>query len=206
MTAIGISAQVGLLAVWLLTANLLMGLLLSMRYNPLKRWPHRRVNYFTIHNWTGYIALALCVLHVIVLPLSNTAGWSWADALWPAGAPQQPIMNVVGAISLYVLAAVVFTSYVRRSLGRRTWKAIHYAGYVSAILFFVHGVALDPKLLDRPINWIDAEKVSIEVCVLLVIAATIIRVRWSLQQAAAAKLLKNWDAPEPVLFGSDALP
>ena len=47
---VAISAQLGLFAVWLLTLNLLLGMLLSAQYNPLKRWPHRRINYFTLHN------------------------------------------------------------------------------------------------------------------------------------------------------------
>ena len=198
MTAIEISAQAGLFAIWLLTANIVMGLLLSVRYNPLTRWPHRRINYFTLHNWTGYIALAIAVLHAVVLPFSATANWSWMQVFWPDGTSQET-MNIVGALSLYLLMIVVLTSYTRRSLGRKVWKSVHYAGYASAALFYLHGLMLDPKLQNRPVDFIDAEKVSIEACILLVAVGTTMRVRWSLQKRAAGKAreLANWDEPTP---------
>ena len=43
----------------LLTLNILLGLLLSTRYNPQKQWPNRKIKIFKIHNWTGYTALAV---------------------------------------------------------------------------------------------------------------------------------------------------
>jgi predicted ferric reductase len=198
LNAIELSAQAGLFAIWLLTANIVMGLLLSVRYNPLRQWPHRRINYFTLHNWTGYIALAIAIFHAVVLPFSATANWQWTQVLWPAGT-SQATMNIVGAISLYLLIVVVVTSYVRRSIGRKTWKAIHYAGYASAALFYLHGLMLDPKLQNRPVDWIDAEKVSIEACILLVVIGTVLRVRWSLQKRAHGRVrpIANWQEPVP---------
>ena len=59
MSLLELSSDVGLVAVWLLSLNLALGLLLGLRYNPWKHWPHRRFNYFRIHNWTGYVALVL---------------------------------------------------------------------------------------------------------------------------------------------------
>jgi DMSO/TMAO reductase YedYZ heme-binding membrane subunit len=199
MTAIEISAQTGLFAVWLLTANILMGLLLSVRYNPVRQWPHKRVNYFTLHNWTGYVALALAVLHAAVLPFSATAEWSWLQVFWPAGTSQE-LMNLVGAVSLYLLAIVVITSYIRRTVGRKAWKAVHYAGYASAALFYLHGIMLDPKLQNRPVDWLDAEKLSIELCVVIVLVATVWRVRIALDRRARGRTpatLSNWDEPVP---------
>jgi predicted ferric reductase len=200
MNAIAISAQLGHFALWLLTANILMGLLLSVRYNPLKRWPHRRINYFTLHNWTGYIALVLSALHAVVVVFSSTAGWTWLDVVWPVNAPQQAMANVVGAVALYLLAVIVLTSYMRRSVGRDVWKFVHYGSYICAALFFYHGIVLDPKLLDRPLNPIDAEKVSLELCLLIVIIASVWRAKYALQKRAAHRpiaRLKNWDEPVP---------
>jgi len=200
MTAVSLSALLGLFAAWLLTLNLLMGLLLSVQYNPYRRWPYQRINYFAIHNWTGYIALALVVGHIVLLPFSSTAGWSWADAFWPARAPQQATENVLGAISFYLLVVVVLTSYLRRRMGRRSWKLVHYASYGCAALFFWHGAVLDPKLTNQPINYLDPEKLGIVVLVLVSLAATVMRVRSFLQKRArgkAKKDLSHWESPSP---------
>ncbi len=59
MTAVDLSSDAGLVAMVLLTINILLGLFLSARYNTVRRWPHRRIPIFDIHNWTAYIALGL---------------------------------------------------------------------------------------------------------------------------------------------------
>ena len=50
-TAIDISSVVGLTAVGLFPAQILMGLLLSVGYNPIRQWPRQRwIKLFTFHN------------------------------------------------------------------------------------------------------------------------------------------------------------
>jgi predicted ferric reductase len=180
MTALDLSSDVGLAALYLLTVNLLLGLLLSVRYSPWRQWPHRRVNYFVWHNWSGYIALALCVLHPILILPSSTAHFSWMDLVYPLGAPKQPWINTLGAAGLYLLALVVVTSYYRREIGRAPWKIIHYLAYGVALLSYVHGILTDPTLTDKAVDLLDGEKVSVELCLLLALAATAVRMhgRW----------------------------
>ncbi len=113
-------------------------------------------------------------------------------------------MNVLGALSLYLLFVIVVTSYVRRKMGRRTWKAVHYASYACAALFVVHGAFLDPKLLDRPVNFFDPEKASILLCAVAIAWGTSMRVQVALRRRAKrrAKDLAHWEAPSPVEWAS----
>jgi predicted ferric reductase len=175
MSALELSSDVGLIAVFVLTFNILLGVLLGVRYNPWRHWPHRRINYFKIHNWTGYVALALCVLHPLLLLASSDAHFRVLDVLYPLHAPKQPVINTLGALSLYVILLVVATSYFRVAIGRDRWKVIHYGAYGAAALFYVHGIWSDPTLTDRAIDFVDAEKVSVELCMVLVIAASLYR-------------------------------
>ncbi len=185
MTAVDLSSDIGIVAVFVLTINILLGLLLSVRYNPWKHWPHRRINYFRIHNWTGYVALALVVLHPVLLLASSTAGFGIVDILFPVNAPKQPWINTVGALSLYVLIVVVISSYFRHQISRDRWKLLHYGSYVAAVLFFVHGVWSDPTLQDAPIDYLDGEKVGIEICFLLIVVTSALRLRHGLRLRAA---------------------
>jgi predicted ferric reductase len=73
MTAIELSSYFGLAAMTLLTLNILIGLVMSVKYNPVRNWPHRRVNTFKIHNWTAYIALSIAAIHPVILLFSSTA-------------------------------------------------------------------------------------------------------------------------------------
>ena len=174
-TAIDISSVVGLIAVGIFTSQILLGLLLSVGYNPLRRFPHQRLKLFTFHNWLGYIGLATAALHPTILLFSATAGFGIGDILVPIWSPTQPIPNTLGAIAFYLVAFVVLTSYFRRLFGRHRWKQLHFAAYAAAAVFYVHGVWADPLLKNRPPDFIDAEKAYVEGLALLVIAATIWR-------------------------------
>ena len=110
MTALDISSYFGLAAMTLLTLNILLGLVMSVKHNPVRDWPHRRINTFKIHNWTAYIALSIAALHPIIILFSSTAKFTLIDIIYPVNAPKQPWINVLGALALYSLAFVVSTS------------------------------------------------------------------------------------------------
>ncbi|HEX9394620.1 MAG TPA: ferric reductase-like transmembrane domain-containing protein, partial [Gemmatimonadales bacterium] len=97
MTAIDLSNDLGLVACFLLTFNLLLGLLLAFRYNPWTHWPHHRFNYFRLHNWTAYVALALAVAHPVALLFIDDPKFRVLDLVLPVGSPQQPVVNTIGA-------------------------------------------------------------------------------------------------------------
>jgi DMSO/TMAO reductase YedYZ heme-binding membrane subunit len=76
----------------------------------------------------------------------------------------------------------------RSALGRHRWKAIHYTTYAAAAVFFIHGIIADPQLKGRPVDWIDAEKVYVELCAILLLGAVVWRIkhRRALRRAARA--------------------
>jgi len=179
-TAIDVSSVVGLVAVGIFTAQILLGLLLSVGYNPIRQWPRLRwAKLFTFHNWLGYIGLATAATHaLILLTAKNKVGgqlFLLFDILVPIRSPVQPVPNTLGATAFYLVAFVVLTSYFRRMFGRHRWKQLHFVAYGAAAVFYVHGVWADPLLQNRPIDFIDAEKVYVEACALVVIAATVWR-------------------------------
>ena len=179
---IDVSSVVGLIAVGIFTAQILLGLLLSTGYNPLRQWPRQRIKLFTFHNWLGYIGLATAATHaLILLTVPNKSGgyaFHLFDLLVPIWSPVQPFTNTLGAIAFYLVAFVVLTSYFRRLYAHHTWKALHYTAYAAAAVFFTHGILSDPNLKNAPVDWIDGEKVYVEGCALLIVVATALRVRW----------------------------
>ena len=178
MSPVDASGTIALVAIGLLTSNLLLGLLLSVGYNPVRQWPKRRLKLFKFHNWTGYIALGAVALHAFILLLSTSPRFTLLDVLVPLWSPKQPKTNTVGAIGFVLLAFAVLTSIhrVRTALGRHWWKPFHYSTYGAAVAFFLHGVLADPELQGRPPDFVDAEKVWVEICAALVIGGIIWRV------------------------------
>ncbi len=122
-TAVELSSYLALGAVGLLAANLLLGLLLATGYNPIRRWPRRRIKLFTFHNWTGYTACAAALLHPLVLLWSRDPKFGWLDITVPLWSPVQPLSNTLGAIAMVIVATVVLTSYFRAAIGRHRWRA-----------------------------------------------------------------------------------
>ena len=186
MTAIDLASYAGLAAMTLLTLNLLIGILMAVKYNPVREWPHRRINTFQLHNWTAYTALAVACLHPTILLFSDKVHFRIIDLLYPLNSPKQPLVNTLGVIALYALMFVVVTSYFRRRIGRTWWKRLHFTAYGMAPVFYIHGILTDPDLGDVPfhVDPFDGEKLYVEFCLLLVIIAVGIRLRRYLRRPA----------------------
>jgi predicted ferric reductase len=179
MTAIDLASFAGLTAMVLLTLNVLLGLLVTTNYNPRRDWPRRKppAPLFRIHNWTAYVAISVALLHPVILLFVRQPRFRIVDILFPIHSQGQQFYNVLGACTLYVVAMVVLTSYFRPKLRHRRWKRLHWFAYLAAALMFVHGTLIDPNLKNQPTDFLDGEKVLVEVCGLLVLAGTIWRWR-----------------------------
>jgi len=183
VTVLDLSAYVGLVAVGVVTLNLLLGMLMAFRYSPHRSWPHRRFNYFRLHNWSGYVALSVSLLHPAILLLNKDPRFRIMDLLYPVHSPSQPLENTIGAIALYLLAFVVVTSYLRLQLGRHLWKSFHFSIYFAAAALFFHSLFTDPALKGDPIDWFDGGKLFVESCVVLIAVVSLLRWRHSRRKA-----------------------
>src|SRR6195256_2192648 len=100
-SAIDVSSVLGLTALGMFTAQILMGLLLSVGYNPIRQWPRQRwIKLFTFHNGLGYIGLAPAFIHPLLLlfaTLKGGPGFRLFDVLVPIWSPVQPLPNTLGA-------------------------------------------------------------------------------------------------------------
>jgi sulfoxide reductase heme-binding subunit YedZ len=193
MSAVDLSSYAGLFAMVLLTVNILLGLLLSARYNTIRQWPRKRMPIFTVHNWTAYIALTLICLHPVILLFSSDAGFRVFDVLWPVHSPKQTGYNCLGTAAFYCVTFVVVTSYFRSRLGSRLWKKLHYVSYAAAAFLFIHGILIDPELKNAPPDPLDGEKVLIEICALLIVIATAWRIRYQPRKKAVPARIESAD-------------
>ena len=179
LTALDLSAYVGLAAVGAVTLNMILGTLMAFRYSPHRSWPHRRFNYFRLHNWSGYAALSVSLLHPAILLLNKNPRFRVLDLLYPVHSPSQPLENTIGAAAAYLLAFVVLTSYLRVRLGRHLWKSFHFTVYFAAIALFFHSLCTDPDLRHAPVAWFDGGKLFVESCLVLIGAMGLLRWRYS---------------------------
>jgi predicted ferric reductase len=179
MTVLDLCSYLGLGATGAVTANLLLGMLMALRYSPKRHWPHRHIDVFFLHRWTAYLAIVLVLAHPITLLLVQAPHFRVIDLVWPIGSPLQPKINLAGAGALYLVTIVLVTSLLRTRLGRPLWRTIHYAVFPAAALIFLHSILTDPLLKDGHPDLLDGGKIFVECCTLLSAAA--IAVRWRLR-------------------------
>ena len=187
-SVLDISAYVGLFAVGAVTLNMLLGMLMALRYSPVRSWPHRRFNYFRLHNWSGYLALVLCIVHPLILLFNKSVRFRLLDLLWPIDSPRQPGVNTLGGIALYMVAMVVITSMLRLRLGRRLWKSTHFTIYFAAFALFWHSLFTDPSVTNSAIDWFDGGKIFIAMCLSLIVVTIAVRWRYWLSKLRQTSL------------------
>jgi hypothetical protein len=109
-----------------------------VRFDAGPRWPRFTID--ALHRDVSLLVIAFLVLHVLTSVLDSFAPISLLDAVIPFRATYRPFWLGLGALSFDVLLALVATSLMRRRLGYRSWRAIHWLAYASWPVAVFHGL------------------------------------------------------------------
>jgi len=176
VTILDLCSYLGLGAAGGATLNLWLGLLLAMRYSPVRLWPHRHFNLFALHQWIAYATVMLTLAHPVVLLWLHAPHFWVIDLVWPLHSPLQPWINIAGAVALYLLLVVLITSLLRLRVGRPLWRRLHYLAFPAVVLIFIHSILTDPLLKDGHPDLLDGGKIFVEACCLLSTVAIVARI------------------------------
>jgi hypothetical protein len=113
------------------------GLLLSTKI--LDAIAHRPVS-FALHQDLAAIGLGLAGVHAVLLGLDASVPFSFTDMLVPFVAPYRPLWVGVGQLTLYLVAVVLASFYLRRRIGQRSWRLLHYLTFLSFVGATAHGI------------------------------------------------------------------
>jgi hypothetical protein len=127
----------GVVSLLLLTASVVIGILNSERY-AAPRWPRFAVD--RIHRDVSLLVLAVLVVHIVTSVLDSFAPITLLDGVIPFASAYRPIWLGLGALAFDVLLAVAITSMLRRRIGFRAWRVVHWAAYASWPVAVVHGL------------------------------------------------------------------
>ena len=128
---------VAFLSYFAITGSVLYGLLLSTKI--LDAIAHRPVS-FALHQDLAAIGLGLAGVHAVLLGLDATVPFSLGDMLIPFVAPYRPLWVGVGQLTLYLVAVVTASFYLRRRIGQRAWRLLHYLTFLSFAGATTHGI------------------------------------------------------------------
>ena len=189
MDSIEISGVLGMTAAVLLTLNICMGIAMRTAYKKWSIWKQlpdkfKIFKMIDLHNYTSYGVIALVLIHILILPLDPNSGFSYASILWPIKNNHQPLFVWLGYFSFVALLVVIITTQkvIKKLLGVKLWKNIHVISYLTGLLFIAHAIVMDPLLKDRPTDFIDTEKVFMEICGIILIIAFYWRYQYNKKQ------------------------
>jgi predicted ferric reductase len=92
---------------------------------------------YDFHQYLSLFSLGFTALHVIVLMLDRYLPFSLLQVLVPFTNVYRPLWVGLGVISLYLLALVTVTFYLRKRIGMRAFRLIHVLsllGYLGVTL------------------------------------------------------------------------
>lgn len=127
----------GFVALVLLTAILVLGVTGALRVSA-PRWPRFAID--TLHRDLSLLAIAFIAIHVVTTVLDGFAPIGLIDAIIPFHSAYRPLWLGLGAAAFDLMIALVITSLVRRRLGYRAWRAIHWLAYASWPVAVLHGL------------------------------------------------------------------
>jgi len=156
----------GLVAVVLLTATTVLGVLVANRLST-RRWPG--FAWQDIHRGVSLIAMAFLAGHVATSVMDSYVHIGWAAVVVPFASDYRRAWVGLGTIGLDLLLAVAVTSVLRHRLGARTWRAVHWLAYVSWPVGLAHAFGMGT---DMHSSWVIALSIA---CVAAVVAAALWR-------------------------------
>jgi methionine sulfoxide reductase heme-binding subunit len=157
----------GAVALVLLTASVVIGILGSVRFAGA-RWPRFAVD--AVHRDISLLVIVVLVIHIVTSVLDGFAPITLLDGVVPFRSSYRPLWLGLGTLSFDLLVAIVVTSLVRRRLGYRAWRAVHWLAYASWPVAVLHGLGTGSDIKQW---WMLGLTV---VCVMAVLVAVWIRI------------------------------
>lgn len=165
-----VSRASGVLLLVLLSAVLVLGA--ATRLGSGLGWLPR-FGVAELHRRLSLFAVLLLGLHVATAILDPYVTIGWLAAVVPFASPYRALAIGLGAAAVDLGGAVLLTSLLRRRLGFRTWRAVHWLAYLAWPVAFAHSVTAGG---DLGVWWVAvAEYASLTMAAAAVIARLLSR-------------------------------
>jgi sulfoxide reductase heme-binding subunit YedZ len=128
----------GVTAYVLLTLSVLAGLVLKSR--PFGR-ALKAPAVMDMHRFLSSLALGAVAFHSLTLVLDSTVKIGPGALLVPGLSPYRPVAVGLGVVAAELTALVSISFPLRRKIGQRMWRRLHWATYGIFVAATAHGIA-----------------------------------------------------------------
>jgi hypothetical protein len=127
----------GAIAYLLMWGSTVWGLLLSTKVVSKQVSPALA---YGVHEFASILTIIFAVLHAMVLLGDKYIDFSLIHLLIPFTAPYEPLWTGLGIIALYLSAAITASFYIRKHIGQKVWRILHYLTFVAYLLALAHAI------------------------------------------------------------------
>ena len=133
-----LSRSSAIIAYFLLWFSMVLGVMIT---NKMARiWPGGPLAY-DLHQHASLLGLAYALFHGLILIGDKYINFNLAQVLTPfASLNYSPIWVGLGQIGFYLWGGVVLSFYVRKNIGRRGWRLIHFTSFLVYLAALLHGI------------------------------------------------------------------
>lgn len=135
----------------ILWLSMILGLMLSSRM--AKTWPGMALA-SDIHQFVSILGLASGIFHGLLLMGDHYIQFTFFQVILPfANTTYKPLWVGLGQLAFYGWLLLLFSYSIRRWIGRKAWRWIHYASFITYVLVLVHSIASGS---DLSASWLQA--------------------------------------------------
>lgn len=125
-------------AYFLLWLSMILGTGISNKLSVL--WPGLPPT-IELHQFTSIIGLAFGLFHGLILMGDHYINFSLAQVLLPfSTSGYKPVAVGLGQIGFYTMLIITLSFYIRKKIGPKTWRAIHFVSFATYVMVLIHGL------------------------------------------------------------------
>lgn len=128
----------GLVAFALLAGSTIWGLLITTGVLG-KAAKAKPVTWF--HESLGLASVLATIVHLVVLSIDEYVDFSWREILVPGASDWRPLAAAWGTTAFYGMVLVSSTFYLKRFIGMKAWRFIHFGSFGVFLAALAHGIA-----------------------------------------------------------------
>ena len=133
-----LARSTGVVAYVLLWLSIVFGLVVS---NKMARLWNGGPTAVELHQFVTWLAVAFGLFHALILMGDAYIKSTLVQVLAPfAYSGYEPFWVGLGQIAFYLTILVAASFYLRKRMGYRTWRTLHYVSFVIYFLLTVHGI------------------------------------------------------------------
>jgi len=153
----------------LLTASVVLGIGEERGWRPAKT---PRYAVAALHRTLSMLALVMLVVHIVTTIADPFPKIGIGAAFIPFATNYRPLWMGLGTVASDLLIALIITSLLRRRLGYRAWRGVHWAAYACWPVAILHGLGTGS---DTKSSWMLALTLASVAAVLVAVLARLAR-------------------------------